>query len=321
MTAPGRPRRRGLFWSAVALALAAVLGGSIAAYVGYQATAGPDGAVRGYFAALAASDAPRALGFGDLPDGPHTLLTSTVLEEQQRLAPIRDVSVIATDRRGDRATVTVQYRLNFAEGPQQAVDTVEVVKKGRSWRLVRTAVATELDVTEARNRLAVLGAGVPEGTVLLFPGALPLRPDTTYLQLDPGTSSVRLSDGSSTPVDVQVSAAGRAAVTASVRTALAKCLAGGAAADPRCPLPSDRYVPGSLRATVSPKALATLSLAVAPDPNGVIRISAPALPVTGRYRVLDFDNLPVSRSGTIKLAVSAQAYAVAPLTIGWSAPS
>lgn len=320
MTTPARPRRRGLYWSAVAVALVALVVGTAVAWVGYRRTAGPDGAVRGYFAALADGDAARALGFGTVPDGPRDLLTAKVLREQQKLAAIRQVDVIATERHGDRATVTVQYRLEFASGPQQAVDTVEVERQGRSWRLARTAVATRIGLTEAVRRASVLGTPVPDDTVLLFPGALPLRFDTPYLELDPGTSSVRLSDGTDTPVDVQVSAAGRKAVTAAVRTALAECLGGGSV-DPRCPVPSDRYVPGSLRGRLGPSAVSNLSLTVAPDPNGVIRISGRAIPVTGRYRVLDFENLPVTRSGTVKLPVAAQAVAVAPLRIGWSDPS
>lgn len=317
---PATAPRRALYWTAVALAATALVAGSLVAWVAYRSTAGPDGAVRGYFTALADGDAARALGFGDLPAGDRALLSSRVLREQQRLAPITQVAVMATERHGDRAVVTVQYRLGFRGGAQQAVDTVEVRKQGHGWRLTRTAVVTRLALTGAQRRASVLGAPVPDGTVLLFPGALPIRFDTPYLQLDAGTDSVRLSDGDVTPADVQVSPAGRAAVTAAVRTALSRCLGGGRV-DPRCPLPSDRYVPGSLRGRIAPSAVATLSLSVAGDPDGVIGISGHAVPVTGRYEVLDFENLPVARTGTLQLAVSARAYAVAPLRIGWSRPS
>ena len=64
--------RRALYWSAVVLAVAVLAGGAVFAYLGYRSTAGPDGTVRGYFAALARADAPAALGFGRLPAGPPT---------------------------------------------------------------------------------------------------------------------------------------------------------------------------------------------------------------------------------------------------------
>ncbi len=321
MTAPPRRRHRALFWTAVTLASVALLIGAAVAYVGYRETAGPVGAVRGYFAALADGNAARALGFGALPDGPHALLTSQVLREQQKLAPIREVSVIATERHGDRATVTVQYRLNFPAGPQQAIDTVDVVKRGHSWRLARTTVATRLGLSAAEHRATILGGVVPDGPVLLFPGALPIRLDTPYLELDPATSAVRLSDRGDTAVNVLVSAAGRTAVTAALHSALTACLAGGPSADPRCPLPSDRYVPGSLHARVDPAALRNLTLGVADDPDGVIAIQGRSVPVTGRYQVLDFENLPVAKSGTLALSLSASTFAVAPIRIAWSAPS
>ena len=53
----GVHRHRGLYWSAVLLALAALVGGSAFAYRAYEQTSGPDGAVKGYFAALSRSDA------------------------------------------------------------------------------------------------------------------------------------------------------------------------------------------------------------------------------------------------------------------------
>ncbi|MDT4944880.1 MAG: hypothetical protein QOH14_1613, partial [Pseudonocardiales bacterium] len=144
MTAAAPGRRRGRYWFAVALSLVAVILGSTYAYVRYQETAGPDGAVKGYFAALARSNAPAALGFGDPPSGSTSLLTSTVLRDQQKIAPIRDFHVVSTDRHGSHATVDVRYRLEFGNGTQLISDQVAVVQRGGSWRLATTAVRTRL---------------------------------------------------------------------------------------------------------------------------------------------------------------------------------
>jgi hypothetical protein len=310
-------RHRGLYWLAVLLALVAMVAGGVVAYVSYAATAGPDGAVKGYFAALARSDASAALGFGDLPHGPHNLLTSTVLRDQQELAPIRGVHVVSTDRSGDSATVTLRYRLDFRSGTQQVSDTVTVLRRGGSWRLAATAASTQLELVGASDRATIVGAAVPNVPLLLFPGAVPIRFDTPYLELDPATNSVRLADSGPTVLSVAVSQDGQTAMNAAVDAALTSCLAGGPDADPRCPLPNTRAVPGSLRATISGGVGKHILLTVVADPHGVIEASA-KVNVTGRYTVLDFDNLPVARKGNVQLPVRATALAVEPLVVNWT---
>src|SRR4051794_17201928 len=148
--------------------------GVTVAALGYTRTSGPDGAVRGYFAALSRGDAPGALAYGDLPAGPHTLLTDTVLHEQQRLAPLRHVTVVRTREHGRTATVSVRYPPGSpARAPAVTAD-VGVHRSGRNWRLDRVAVPTELEATTAVQRESIAGAGVPVGRTLLFPGALPI---------------------------------------------------------------------------------------------------------------------------------------------------
>ena len=316
----GARRHRGLFRAALAVALAALVGGSVVAVRAYQASSSPAAAVTGYFAALQRADAPAALGFGALPPGPHALLTSAVLAAQQRIAPIRDVSVVSVDRSGDDATVGVTYTLGFATGARLVQDRVPLVYRGHAWRLVRTAAATQLHLAQAADRASILGSGVPDGAVLLFPGAVPISFDTAYLQLDAASSIVTLSGAGATDPTVQVSAPGRAAVLDALAAALHACLGPAATPDPRCPVPSDRYVPGSLRGSFPAAALARVPLGVADDPAGVIRIDAAALPVTGRYQLLDFNNQPLRRSGTVALPLTATSYAVSPIAVNWAGP-
>jgi hypothetical protein len=315
--APRRHRR--LFWSTVLLALAALVGGGGFAYVTYAATAGPDGAVKGYFAALAKGDAPAALGFGDLPPGPTTLLTSTVLRVQQKIAPLRQVEIVSTDRSGDAATVRVRYQLDFGDGPQQVSEDVRVLRRTGSWRLARTAASTQLRVQEAADRATILGAKIPVGALLVFPGAVPISFDTPYLRLAAATSSVALDSLGETDMTAQVTEGGRQAVHAAVLEALRGCLAGGAKVDPRCPLPTSRSVPGSLRATVSADGVRRAAvIGLAASPTGVITISG-NLKLTGGYAALDFNNQPVVEHGAVTLPLAASAYAAAPITIDWAA--
>lgn len=311
-------RHRGAFWAAVLLALLALGGGTAVAYQAYQSTSGPDGAARGYLAALADSDAAAALAFGNLPAGPHTLLTDAVLREQQRLAPIHRVQVVSVDEAGDRAEVAVRYRLEFAAGAQVVNDTIAVHKAGRAWRLDRTAVATDLHLDQAAHRATVIGAAVPDGTVLAFPGAVPISFDTPYLQLAAQTASVSFARPNAGQARVEVTDAGRKAVAAALEKALRACLAAGRSADPRCPLPSSRFVPGSLDGRITGSVPESMNLGVDESGSGAIDITG-SVPFTGSYRELTFDNVAVRKQGTVQLPLTSAAFPVSPVVIRWRA--
>jgi len=311
-------RHHGAFWAAVLVSVLALGGGTAVAYQAYRSTSGPDGAVRGYLAALADSDAAAALAFGDLPAGPHTLLTDAVLREQQRIAPIRRVQIVSVDRTGDRAAVAVRYRLEFATGTQVVNDTVAVHKRGHAWRLDRTAVATDLHLAQALDRATVVGAAVPDGTVLAFPGAVPIRFDTPYLQLAAQTAGVSFARPNAGQGRVEVSDAGRAAVGAALDKALRGCLAAGKAAAPMCPLPSSRFVPGSLAGHITGRVADTMNLAVDDTAAGAIDVTG-SVPFTGSYRELTFDNVAVHKQGTLQLPLASAAYPVSPIVIRWQA--
>jgi hypothetical protein len=307
--------RRRLYWVAVVCAAALLAGGVVVGIRGYAKTAGADGVVRGYFAALARADAADALAFGDIPAGPHTLLTATVLAEQQRIAPIRNVDVGAVRRSGDAAGVAVRFTLAFPTRPVAVSGTVHLHRGSSGWRLDRVAVPTELDPGTARQRESIVGAGIPLGRTLMFPGALPVRLDTPYLQLDPDQDYAGLDPLDQTTIDIEVSPAGRGAALAAVRANLHRCLAGRP--DPTCPLPSERYVPGSVRGTLSGD-LHNVSVELASDAVGTLRVYARAT-VSGSYERLDFRNRRIAGRGRVELAVNAVGYAVSPLTLRWTA--
>jgi hypothetical protein len=309
-----------VFWTAVAVAVALVIGGLVVAYVGYERTAGPAGAVKGYFDALRRSDARTALAYGDLPsEGSRALLTSTVLHEQQRIAPMTDVQASTLRQSGATATVRVTYDLVFASGRLQASDSVAVVRRGHTWHLQRAAVLTRLFVLQAGNRATVVGAPVPDGQVLLFPGAAPVRLDTPYLQVDPGTSVLALSSSEDTSLGVIVTDAGRVAARAALATALQACVTRDADADPTCPLPA-RAVPGSLHATLPDNAANSIGVLVTPDNDGVLQLTG-SIRVTGRYEALTFDNVASTHRGAFTLHVNALAYARSPIVLRWQEPT
>lgn len=307
--------RRSLFVTTLVLAVALVVGGAVVAYVGYERSAGPDGAVRGYFQALQDGDAARALSWGTVPDGSHALLTSTVLKTQQRIAPIVDVRIGSVDRSGDRAVVHVRYGLSFPAGTVAVNAAVDVVERDGDWRLRASAVATQMILASAQNRATVAGGAVPQTDTLLFPGALPITFDSPYLELDPAQDTVGFASEPQIDVAVELSEQGRAAARTAVGTALKACVSENA--DLACPLPDDRYVPGSLRGTVEASATDRLSITLGPGPDGELTIDG-TVPFTGTYRELTFANRATSRRGSAELQVHARAYAVAPLRVTWT---
>lgn len=309
-------RLRGLYWSALLLSLVALIGCGVVAYLAYQDTSGPSGAVTGYYSALQDSDAARALAYGDLPSGPRTLLTATVLRDQQRLAPLRDVKIVSVQRSGPDATVMVGYQLDFPAGAQSVTDTVLVHHRGSSWRLDQVAVSTSIRMTQARERATIVGTGVPDSPTLLFPGALPVRFDSPYVQVVPDTG---ITFNASSPIvpGLEVSAAGRKAVVSVLTTSLQSCFAAGGDSDLRCPLPSNRFVPGSLTGQIRGPITDGLTLAVGSSPAGVIDVSG-TVSVVGTYRKLDFDNIAATGHGTVQVPFEASTY-VKPIELRWMA--
>lgn len=308
--------RRRLFWVGVLLSALLVAGGVVIGALGYAKTAGPDGAVRGYFDALGRSDAAAALSYGDVPAGPHTLLTATVLREQQHLAPLRHVTIGTTHRDGSKASVQVRYTLAFPGKAQPVEESVGVHRAGSDWRLDEVAISTQLQASAARQRQSIVGAGIPAGQTLVFPGALPISLDTPLLRLDPSRDSVSFDALTTTPISVEATPAARSAMVAAVAATLRRCLSGPA--DVTCPLPDERYVPGSIHGTITGHLDPSNVILDSVDPAGLLRFSA-AVSVTGSYRRLDFHNRPVAGHGSVDLAVNALAYARAPLVITWQA--
>lgn len=308
-------RHRGLFWSAVVVALALLVGGGAIAYRGYAATAGPDGAVRGYFAALQRGDAPAALAFGTVPRGPRTLLSRTVLREQRKLAAIHDVTITSVDRSGDTARVSVTYVLAFPDGGQMIRDSVVVQRSGGSWRLRQSAVSVQIILAQASDRATLAGTALSADPVLMFPGAIPITFDTPYLQLDSGDRALQMDASAQDDLAVSVTTDGQRAVTDALAAALPSCLAGAPTAAPDCPRPSPRAVPQSLRGTIVGPLKP--SVVVVTGSSGRLEVSA-QVSVRGTYQLLNFNNIAVPKSGTVALPVRASAYATSPIRLSWS---
>jgi hypothetical protein len=298
----------------VLLALVASSGGAVYAYNAYRDGAGPDGAVRAYFHALASGDAPAALASGAIPAGNRAYLTDAVLSEQLKLAPIRDVMIVSDDRAGGHAKVSYSYDLAFKAGDLKASGTVGVTLVGSHWRLDAVAVSGTYYLNDAVDRASFGGTGIPPGPVLLFPGAVPLTFDTPYLRLSLSSEAVQLGASGEVGLATQLTGAAMAVLHDHLERLLTACVQVSATAASDCPVPpANQYVPGTLRGKVTLDD-SDLDVSMNADPAGGIVITGTAT-FTGSYRELAFDNVGQDHTGVLALQLNAVAYAVAPLTV------
>jgi hypothetical protein len=308
------PRRRGLFWAGVLAASAALVGGAVVTIGAWTSESAPATAAVAYFHALGRADARAALGLGDAPSGVTGYLTSEVLQASLHVARISEVHVLSVDHSGRTALVTIQYQLNYPDGVATLVtDSVNTERRGRTWRLTKTAVPVHLRLGAGRDRLSIAGATVPTRTVLLFPGALPVSVDTPNLKLN--QLVVHLNGAAPPPVEPEVSETGKRVVGQAVADAVKACL--NAQTQGPCPAPADpQAIPGSVRGSVTGDLANQLSIDVEPRADGRLHVTG-TLDVTGSYQQLDFNNLPERKTGTVPLSIDAHCYANQPDRIVW----
>jgi hypothetical protein len=309
------PRRhRGVFWVAVLTSLVAVVAGVFVAVTTYVSATAPDNLATDYFRALSRGDATAALAYGDVPAGPRTYLTGGVLRAALEVASISDVSALSVDRGGNTANVTVQYQLGFRGNQKAVTDRVTLNRHGRSWRLASTAASVQIIAKVAGHRLTLAGSALPAGSVLVFPGALPLSVDTPNLEIGEDVV-IHLTDKRT--LRPTLSKAGTQAVQAAIVSAVRACL--GTNPSPSCPVPTDaRVVPGTVHGTLTGDLGHELTIQVT-GPDGLLDVRG-SVAVRGSYQRLDFDNLPAATSGTTDLAIRAHCYAANPSKLVWGAP-
>lgn len=316
------PRRhRALFWGGMLAAVVAVIAGGLLASYGWARTGEPGDVVSRYFAALARDDAPGALALGTVPEGSRELLNSQVLQTQLSVGQMHDIAVLATDRHGNHANVSVQYRLMFASGDDLLItDAVPVARAGHLWRLDRVAVPVQISVSTAEQRATLAGAAMPKSTLLAFPGAVPVTFDTPILGVDGRHAVIRFSAPGALTVPVTVSAIGQQRLTASVAKTLRDCLA-LTARDPLCPssVSNVRTVPGTVHGTLTraPTVNATVASSGAQSESGAIDVIGSA-DATLTYQFLDFNNIAhTARANPSSISFEGRILATQPDLVRW----
>jgi hypothetical protein len=303
---------RAAYWTAFGACLIALVGGSVLAWRSYPEPMSPQQVARAYFAALARADAPKALGLGTVPPGPHEFLTSAVLREQDRIAPVHGIAVNGVMRHGARAQVAYRYVLGFAGGDQIYTGTLGLEHTASGWRLARAAVPTELVLSDAVDRVTFAGTAFPSRHTLLFPGALPARFDNPYLRLDPATAAVAPTTGARIFVTVEPTPLARTRLLDGLDRTISRCNH-ALRPQPACPKASTTVVPGSLRGHLVQPLSAAITFGVS-GATGQLTMRG-SVTFAGRYSELGRDNVERQRTGRLLLPVSAAAYPVPPLVL------
>jgi hypothetical protein len=281
----------------------------------------PRTVVEQYFAALAAGRAADALALGGIPAGDRSFLTDQVLRAQLDAGQIGGLAIRRVQRpAGGGAVVDVRYQLSVAGAdPIEVQDSVPLRRHGLGWMLAASAATVPQLAPSAQLRVALAGAPLPRGPILLLPGALPLGTNADGLAFDRSAAVVTFSGDPAQVVPV-ITPAGDEAIGAALDAAIARCLADDASM-PNCPVavPGQRVVPGSFSgtATTLPSA-AGPDLEVADDPAGSVAARGTFV-VDGRWRALNFDNIAAAASGSVTMAYGATVYLVEPIVVVWSA--
>ncbi|MHA3704988.1 hypothetical protein ACXR2U_22685, partial [Jatrophihabitans sp. YIM 134969] len=268
------------------------------------------------------------LAAGAVPGGGRALVSADVLRAALALAPITDVTTGEVTRRGDTATVDVGYRLGGAS-PTRVDDVVAVTRVDGRWRLVRSAVPVSLGVDAAATWAAIAAPtpfAIPSGGVqLVFPGAVPVVYRTPLVQVAGDERVVRLSrTESALRVTAEPTEAGRSTVLKSVLAALTACAAGGEDVDPYCPQPAPgrsgttvlRSVPGSFAGELQGLDRVDARVAVTPSSAGTFVVTG-SVDASGKWQVLDYDNVARGRSGPTALPFTATVPVGATGTVSW----
>ncbi|MFP7761235.1 hypothetical protein [Marisediminicola sp. LYQ85] len=229
------------------------------------ATSTPDGAVRGYLEALAASDAETALSFvGDAPAA-SGFLSDEALEASNAIAPITAIEVTEPAEADFSTTVTATYSLG--DVPVSAEFSVNEYDTEGSWQM--SAATAELDFGSRFEGLDLTlnGAPLESTTVEVFPGSYELATTTPNFTIE-GETVLTVREPFDYPSQSDINAAltdeGLAVFRAAVRDEVEECLASknfeaGCGLDlPEVLDDGSRLVEGSLTRTLLAETQATL---------------------------------------------------------------
>ncbi len=209
-------------------------------------------AVNGYLNALAAGDVTGALSYAAEPVAPGPFLTSAVLAQSAKRAPLTTINVTPVD--DDNAT---DVRATYKFGDTDVVENFEVVKVGDVWKLTRVVKTVELGLSrDPAVPMRINGVKVSGNTVDLLPGSYAFTTGLPFVSY--GSDNVVLIKSPSSDADVyslnaRLSTSGKKAIRAAAKSSYRKCLRSNDARPKGCPFswtnPAHKYRKNSVNWT------------------------------------------------------------------------
>lgn len=198
--------------------------GGHAGGIGSSASADtPSGAVEGYLRALAAGNATQALSYSSTEPSDKTFLTDAVLQASVKAAPLTAINVPDVSPYSTYATVHASYMV----GARSVTADYSMLKLGSSWQMMGAWAEVNL-YSNSTFPLYLNGIRVTTQAFHLFPGAYAATSGNKYVGY-PADASLLVESPADHPSGSDLSpgltATGRAAFTAAVKTAVATCVA------------------------------------------------------------------------------------------------
>ena len=209
----------------VGVVVLVLVGSGVALGVSTGGTRSPESqrvaAVRGFFDALVAADAARALSYAATPPVDTSMLTDEVLAANQRLSPIADVVVTPS-------TYDQSVEVSYTVGGKPVVDqyTTDSTTGEHKLRQVSNSVTFVL-LDLHRLPLLANGVAVQGKQVELFPGSYALTTGLPYVSWgDSSRVDISVETGGTAPaLEPTVTAEGRRAFLAAAKKLVSTCTA------------------------------------------------------------------------------------------------
>lgn len=193
---------------------------------------GPSDTVLRFYQAIRDARAQAALSELAAPPSDTSLITDQVLRVAQQTAPMTELSVPPT-----RSTVV---QVSFRQGGEPVTERVSVTAVANGYKIITSVNGGGIQVTAIQRpgvTLFIADQQVKQSSVLLLPGAYPVRSSSKHLSYGQGNLVVKRIDdaGNVTELTPQITADGAAAVKRATLDSLTACTKVKSFQPPSCP--------------------------------------------------------------------------------------
>jgi hypothetical protein len=199
-----------------------------------QQASRPSDAVTAYLQALATGDATTALSYAADPAPTGRLLTTEVLTQSLKRAPLTDIDVPVVEDQNAKS-VSARYTL----GKSDVSESFDVVKVGDIWKISRAVKDLDISyIVDGSVPVKINGVKVSEKSVAVLPGSYAFTTGLSYVGY--GSKNVVLVKSPYVEADTyqiqsQLTKTGKKAVISATKRSFNKCLQQHSLSPSNCP--------------------------------------------------------------------------------------